>query len=73
MRTSSANDEDPAAGGDPPAAAGEDFEQHFPAKLHYLMELLELDGQSHVCGFQPHGKAFLVRDQDTFVQLILPR
>jgi HSF-type DNA-binding len=49
------------------------YEDLFPAKLHYLIELLEDDGISDVISWQPHGKAFLVKDQKKFVAEYLPK
>jgi hypothetical protein len=50
-----------------------DYEQAFPARLHYLLDVLEKDGLAHVCSFQSHGRAFVVRDKDAFVKDILPK
>lgn len=50
-----------------------DYEQLFPAKLHYLLELLEREGQAHICSFQSHGRALKVHDQERFVKEILPK
>jgi HSF-type DNA-binding len=50
-----------------------DYEQAFPARLHYLLDVLEKDGLAHVCSFQSHGRAFVVRDKEAFVKDILPK
>lgn len=44
----------------------------FPPRLHYLLTDVEADGLSHIIGFQPHGRAFLVRDMNAFVCQLLP-
>ena len=50
-----------------------DYEQAFPARVHYLLDVLEKDGLAHVCSFQSHGRAFVVRDKAAFVKDILPK
>jgi hypothetical protein len=50
-----------------------DYEQAFPARLHYLLDVLEKDGLADVCSFQSHGRAFVVRDKEAFVKDILPK
>jgi HSF-type DNA-binding len=51
-----------------------EFEDLFPAKLHYVLEQAETDrlGGS-VITWQPHGKAFLVKDREKFVNEYLPK
>lgn len=46
----------------------------FPTKLYdMLMMLSEEDPYTAVAGFCPHGRAFVVRDKDRFVNEVLPR
>jgi HSF-type DNA-binding len=58
------------------ALAGEhrpEFEDLFPAKLHYVLEQVEDDGHGDVIAWQPHGRAFLVKDREKFVKDYLPK
>jgi hypothetical protein len=48
------------------------YKQLFPFRLHYLLDMFEQDGIEDICSFQPHGKAFLVHDQNRFVKELLP-
>lgn len=45
----------------------------FPMKLHRLLEQIEQDGYGSIISWQPHGRAFLIRDPSLFLQVILPR
>jgi hypothetical protein len=47
-------------------------EENFPVKLHYMLDELEKDGMEHIVSWQPHGRCFLVHNQDQFVEQILP-
>jgi HSF-type DNA-binding len=49
------------------------FEDLFPAKLHYVLEQVERDSLYDVISWQPHGKAFLVKDRERFVRELLPK
>jgi hypothetical protein len=49
-----------------------DYKDLFPAKLHYVLEQLEKDGLSDVISWQPHGKAFLVKDARRLEIEVLP-
>lgn len=49
------------------------FEDLFPAKLHYVLEQAEEDDLTEVIAWQPHGRAFLVNDRETFVKDFLPK
>lgn len=42
----------------------------FPEKLHAMLNSSELEG---VVGWQPHGRSFLIRDKDIFVNEIMPK
>ena len=44
----------------------------FPLKLHEMLDRIERDGLSHVVSWQPHGRCFVVHDQDKFVEVIMP-
>jgi HSF-type DNA-binding len=59
--------------GAPSSSTTSEFEDLFPAKLHYVLEQVESDGRSDVITWQPHGKAFLVRDKKEFVKNFLPK
>jgi HSF-type DNA-binding len=70
-----------APGAAPTAAnhRADEFEDLFPAKLHYVLEQVEKDQEQHggggggVISWQPHGKAFLVKDREKFVNEYLPK
>jgi len=42
----------------------------FPEKLHAMLSSGDLDV---VVGWQPHGRAFLIRDKDVFVNKVMPK
>lgn len=44
----------------------------FPVKLHLMLNLIEKDGLDHIVGWQPHGRAFIVRDIKRFTSDIMP-
>ena len=47
---------------------------HFPAVLHAMLTLAQVDGYSDICSWiEPHGRAFAVHDRDRFVREVLPR
>lgn len=46
--------------------------EYFPVKLHFVLEEVEKEGLSSVISWQPHGRCFLVREQERFVQEMLP-
>ena len=45
----------------------------FPIVLHRTLAQIEADGYGHVVGWQPHGRAFLIRQPQQFLDDILPR
>lgn len=47
-------------------------ENNFPARLHYMLQELEKDGLEHIISWRPHGRAFIVSDQEAFAKEILP-
>jgi HSF-type DNA-binding len=50
-----------------------EFEDLFPAKLHYVLEQVEKDGGRDVIAWRSHGRAFLVKDREKFVKYFLPK
>ena len=44
----------------------------FPVKLHEMMDRIEGDGFAHVVSWQPHGRCFVVHNQQQFVEVIMP-
>jgi hypothetical protein len=44
----------------------------FPEKLHYVLSEMEKDGLQHIASWQPHGRCFVVHDQELFTEKILP-
>ena len=45
----------------------------FPMKLYRILDQIETDGLSKIVSWQPHGRAFLIRDYGLFVSIIMPR
>jgi hypothetical protein len=45
----------------------------FPAVLHGMMEQASGKGYSDIISWQPHGRAFLIRDPKAFVVKVLPK
>lgn len=45
----------------------------FPFRLHALLSDVEKTGQTHIISWQPHGRCFIVRNTDAFVEQLLPR
>jgi len=45
----------------------------FPVKLHLMLDEVEKDGGAAIVGWQPHGRAFIVRDTKTFESHIMPK
>jgi len=44
----------------------------FPVKLHLMLSSVEKDGFDDIIGWQPHGRAFIVRDIKRFTSEIMP-
>lgn len=44
----------------------------FPMKLYMMLEQVEVDGNSHIVSWQPHGRCFVVHEPELFKEL-LPR
>jgi len=47
-------------------------ERNFPIKLWDLLVSLEAEGLEHIVSWSPHGRCFVVRNQEEFVNTILP-
>lgn len=45
----------------------------FPMVLHNILDDAESEGYSDAISWQPHGRAFLVHNQDKFVSEVMPR
>jgi HSF-type DNA-binding len=45
----------------------------FPVQMHYALEDMERNGQSHIASWRPHGRCFQVHDREAFTTTILPR
>lgn len=45
---------------------------NFPTKLHFMLSEMERDGLDHIAGWQPHGRAFTVKNTKEFETKILP-
>eukprot|EP00586_Coscinodiscus_wailesii_P014924 CAMPEP_0172503262 /NCGR_PEP_ID=MMETSP1066-20121228/167676_1 /TAXON_ID=671091 /ORGANISM="Coscinodiscus wailesii, Strain CCMP2513" /LENGTH=493 /DNA_ID=CAMNT_0013278929 /DNA_START=57 /DNA_END=1538 /DNA_ORIENTATION=+ len=45
----------------------------FPLKLHTLLDQLEQDGLTSIMSWQPHGRAFVIRDKIRFTKEIMPK
>ena len=44
----------------------------FPVKLHDMLDEIERDGHADVVSWQPHGRCFVVRKPEAFVNRIMP-
>ncbi len=44
----------------------------FPLKLHFMLESVDGDGLDDIVSWQPHGRAFAVKDRQRFVLEIIP-
>lgn len=45
----------------------------FPIRLHTLLSDVEKSGQMDIISWQPHGRCFIVRKTDEFVEKLLPQ
>jgi hypothetical protein len=54
------------------ASSSSKKEPKFPEKLHYVLSEMEKDGLQHIASWQPHGRCFIVHDQELFIAKILP-
>jgi hypothetical protein len=48
-------------------------DQKFPVKLHAMLTKLEEEGNSNIASWLPHGRSFMVRDQERFLTEALPK
>ena len=48
------------------------LDRNFVEKLHHLLSDMERENLSHLAGWQPHGRCFVVRKMDMFEDRILP-
>jgi hypothetical protein len=55
----------------PASLTSESKAQNFPNKLHYLLNELEVDGQSHLAYWAKHGRCFFVPNRKEFVEKAL--
>jgi len=46
---------------------------HFPSQLYIMLTNANTRGYSHICSWQPHGRAFKVWDRGAFVKKVLPQ
>lgn len=53
-------------------SGGPRSDRTFPIRLHYLLSELERDGLDHIIGWQLHGRCFVIRKPQEFVDVILP-
>ena len=44
----------------------------FPVKLHKMLEGNAANGLEHIASWQPHGRCFVVHNQQEFVDLVMP-
>lgn len=44
----------------------------FPVKLHRMLEGNTANGLEHIASWQPHGRCFVVHNQQEFVDLVMP-
>jgi hypothetical protein len=51
----------------------DDYENLFPARLHYALEQADTDGLGDVIAWRTHGRAFLVFDRRRFETEFLPK
>ena len=45
----------------------------FPIKLHKMLEGNGANGMEHIASWQPHGRCFVVHNQQDFVDLVMPQ
>ena len=45
----------------------------FPMILHRMLDEVEKEGFAHVISWQPHGRAFIIRDASLFSRIIMPK
>lgn len=45
----------------------------FPAKLHRILDQVEVDGLGHVISWQPHGRCFVIHKPKEFIEHVMPQ
>lgn len=45
----------------------------FPMRLHRMLDEVDKEGYAHIISWQPHGRAFIIRDTCLFSQIIMPK
>lgn len=56
----------------PVSGEAADHRSNFPEKLYFMLEDVANDGLDHIVSWQPHGRCFLVHEQERFVKDMLP-
>ena len=48
---------------------------HFPSRLHEMLREINDsgDGTAKIVSWQPHGKCFLIKNKEEFIDKVLPR
>ena len=46
---------------------------HFPVRLHEALSAMEADGFSHIVGWQPHGRCFVIHKPREFEQTLMTK
>ena len=55
-----------------PKAQANGVTETFPVKLHRMLEGNAANGLEHIASWQPHGRCFVVHNQQEFVDLVMP-
>lgn len=55
-----------------PKAQANGVTETFPVKLHRMLEGNSANGLEHIASWQPHGRCFVVHNQQEFVELVMP-
>lgn len=61
-----------AAGDGASASTTNQIPPQFPLQLHVMLSNAHAGGYGDVCSWQPHGRSFLVKDRQRFVDEVLP-
>ena len=65
---------EPSQGDDGAAGSGGEVDRnHFPTRLHLMLQSLTDSDHGSVVSWQPHGRVFMIRDTDVFVDQVLPK
>ena len=56
----------------PPSPDPDGVHATFPLRLQRILDKLEADGETDILSWLPHGRAFIVRDADRFVDELMP-